>query len=149
MGMQEEAAPVQLRSTRATRASTMTRNTVVTRGTEGVATRHESVFIHGALGEVLKDGMMEKYGTSMMAGWQKRHFQLYPTGLAYFTDKQDHMKIIRIENISYIELVSGELHLTWEDGGKSAVHKLRAETVDETEAWETAIKDAWGYSATE
>lgn len=154
--LQEEAAPAQpssmTRSTvasRGARASTMTRSTVVSRGVQGVATRHESVVIQGALGEVLKDGMMEKYGTSMLAGWQKRHFQLHSTGLAYFTDKQTHMKIIRIESITDIQFVDGELRLTWEDRGKSAVHKLRAETADETEAWEMAIKDAWGYSATE
>jgi len=157
--MQEEAAEatpsqapratVASRAPRATTATTASRSAVVTRGDHGVATRHESVVMHGALGEVIKDGMLEKWGTSLLAGWQKRHFQLHTTGLAYFTDKQDHMKLIRLHHISDIQLVGGELHLTWENNGKAAVHKLRAETADETEAWEVAIKDAWGYSATE
>ncbi|CAK0818677.1 unnamed protein product [Prorocentrum cordatum] len=103
----------------------------------------------GAFGEPLKDGVLEKYGTSLLAGWQRRHFQLYPSWLAYAAEKQHRVKLIRLASISNVQLENGELHLTCEEGAKSIRHKLRAQTVAETKAWEMAIKSAWGYSSTE
>lgn len=119
-------------------------NTVSTLGTEGLAK-----YITGGFGEVIKEGMLEKYGTSMFAGWQKRNFHLHRVGLVYFTDKQECAKIIQFQHISNIQLVNNELHLTWEDGSTASVHRLRADTPQNTAEWEKAVKAAWGYSATE
>lgn len=111
---------------------------------------HTGVHSVGTFGALIKEGTMEKYATKMFCGWQKRIFRLHETGIVYFTEKLDHTKMIKMEQIQDIRLTNGELHLTWkEKDGTKGVHRLRAGSEAETQEWEIAIKDAFGYSPTE
>mmetsp|Transcript_45634 Transcript_45634/g.115029 ORF Transcript_45634/g.115029 Transcript_45634/m.115029 type:complete len:226 (-) Transcript_45634:38-715(-) len=108
------------------------------------------------LGDVLKEGELEKHATAKihLHPWQRRVFHLHKAGLAYFTEKECHQKLIPTAQVSSLRLIEdgarSEVHLVWSDaGGKSDTHRLRAATNELTKEWHDAMAAAWGYSSTE
>mmetsp|Transcript_32868 Transcript_32868/g.83205 ORF Transcript_32868/g.83205 Transcript_32868/m.83205 type:complete len:141 (+) Transcript_32868:48-470(+) len=107
---------------------------------------HPGVHATGALGDILKRDELEKCTTCRFAfgnPWKRRTFQLHRTGLAYYTDTQDHQKFIPMNDISQVRLGGNserlEIHLSWVSGSKSAEHRLRADSDEKTKEWFRAL----------